>query len=602
MKNNIKFTLLIIIILLASLSIISAQHKFYVNLNDRADDQFKVTVEPEKLTEQNKIFQFAATAPGTYQIMDIGRYVKNFMAFDKDGKEIPVKNISLNQWEISSPADVKKIEYSIAETWDTKMEKNPVYPMCGTSIENDHALINGHCVFGYFHGMQKYPIKIKIDYPAEWAVGTALNTDINGYYDAPDFDYVVDSPILLGQLSKASTKINDTVVDIYTYSKTGMIKSSQLLLSLEDMLQATSQFTNGLPVDRYVFQFHFENFSAGAWEHNYSSTYVFKEDSLTGRFAEELRSTAAHEFFHIITPLHIHSELVENFNYEKPVMSQHLWLYEGVTEWASDILQLRDYLISLDQYLNQLRQKLTTNDNFDQSLSLTELGINSTDRQDQYINIYNKGAVVATLLDIRLLELSKGKRGLRELILDLSKKYGKNKSFSEVSFFDEIIKATNPEIRDFINNYISGAQKLPVKDYFNKIGIAYTESAGFDSTRISLGFGIGFKDNQFIITNVDSRNGDILQPGDIMFKVGDEEITMQNIQKLATKIFSKKIGEPVEFIVKRDGMEVPVKLIAGPREIRHQFSIMEHPTPEQTALRNAWLQNFLSYKGNTESH
>lgn len=88
---------MLVLFIFSSLTSLIAQHKFYVNLNDRADDLFKVTLFPEKLTDKNKIYQFAATAPGTYQVMDIGRYVRNLKAFDKSGVEIPTSNISVNQ-------------------------------------------------------------------------------------------------------------------------------------------------------------------------------------------------------------------------------------------------------------------------------------------------------------------------------------------------------------------------------------------------------------------------------------------------------------------------------------------------------------------------
>ncbi len=600
MKNRISFISFLLVILLTAFSIINAQHKFYVNLNDRADDLFKVTVIPEKLGEQNKIFQFAATAPGTYQNMDIGRYVKNFKAFDKNNSEIPVTNISLNQWEISNPSIVNKIVYEIEETWDSKITKNQIYAMCGTSLEKDFAVINGHCVFGYFHGMQKYPIEIKLEYPNEWTAGTALKQNTSGYFTAPNFDTVVDSPILLGPLTKASTTIDNTIIDVYTYSKKGLIKSDNLLTGIEDILNAQSQFTQGLPVDRYVFLFSFEDFSAGAWEHNYSSFYVFTDDTLNERYLGEIRSTAAHEFFHVITPLHIHSELIADFNYEKPVMSQHLWFYEGVTEWASDILQLRDYLISTEDYLNQVSNKLTINDGFDQNLPLTELGVKAVEKQDQYFNIYNKGAVVAALLDIRLLELSNGKKGLRELVLDLLKKYGAEKSISEKNFFNDLVAMTYPEIGDFIKNYISGAEKLPVKDYFGKLGIEYNEFAGYDSSKVGIGFGIGFVDNNFVVTNVGPQNAGKIQSGDILYKYEGEEITMQNIQQTAVRINSLKINETINFTVKRNGKEVAAQVTMLPRAIRHVFKLIEKPTPEQLHLRNAWSQNFMNYKNEVE--
>ena len=59
---------------------------YAIDLNDRADDSFKVTAWVGGLTDANAIYQFAATAPGTYQVMDIGRYVRRFEAFDAAGQ------------------------------------------------------------------------------------------------------------------------------------------------------------------------------------------------------------------------------------------------------------------------------------------------------------------------------------------------------------------------------------------------------------------------------------------------------------------------------------------------------------------------------------
>lgn len=591
MKNQIRFIPLVVLSLFAFLAAISAQQKFYVNLNDRADDLFKVTLIPDKLSEQNKIFQFASTAPGTYQIMDIGRFVRSFKAFDINGDEISTKVLSQNQWEISDPVNVKKIVYTIAETWDTKVEKNSVYAMSGTSLENDHAVINGQAVFGYFHGKQKDPVYIKLEYPKEWLIGTVLKQNKDGFFEAKDYDEVVDSPIMLGTLTKSTLKVENTTVDFYSYSKTGKITAESIMNFLEDILNATSQFTEGLPVDHYTFLFHFENFSAGAWEHNYSSFYVFQESELTDYIIQELKSVAAHEFYHVVTPLNIHSELVGNFNFEKPRMSQHIWLYEGVTEWASDILQLRDYLITLEEYGKQVKSKLTANDNFDQSISLTELSLHSTERQDQYPNIYQKGALVAGLLDIRLLELSNGTKGLREVINQLYKDYGANKAFGEKDFFDEFTKRTYPEIADFINKYIKGTEKLPIAEYYGKLGIEYKEFAGIDSSRISLGFGIGMKDGKFIVTRVDNPTDDGVKIGDFIIKVNSEDVDLQNAQTKFAFMSKLKVGESFILTAERGSEQKEIKVSMQPRPIKHQFRILETASDEQLALRSAWMKN-----------
>jgi predicted metalloprotease with PDZ domain len=447
---------------------------YAIDVTDRADDQFKVTAWVSGLTPDNAVYQFAATAPGTYQVMDIGRFVRSFEAFDSVGKPVPVEHVSVNQWKLGDAPGVRTIRYSIAETWDTKVDRHQVYLMCGTSMEQDHVLINPHAVIGYPTGMQARPIRLRIRYPASWKAGTALERDRGGAYLAEDYDQLVDSPILLGRLSEARTQVTGVPIRIFTYSKTGKIKSAQLLRAMDGMLQAAGRFLGKLPVDRYTFLYHFEDRPAGAWEHSLSSEYVLQESEFTDSVGRYITDIAAHEFFHVVTPLNIHSEIIEHFNFVTPVPSQHLWLYEGTTEWAAHAMQLRSGLESPEEYLKKVIQKMRIDRaNFDSTYSLRELALTSysDSGQAQYPNIYMRGALTAGLLDIRLLELSGGTRGLQDLIADLTRKYGKRRAFPEATLVDTIVAMTYPEIRDFFDRYVWESERLPIAEYYGKMGI-----------------------------------------------------------------------------------------------------------------------------------
>jgi predicted metalloprotease with PDZ domain len=449
--------------------------EYTVNLNDRSNDLFKVSLKVKGLKKENAVYQFASTAPGTYQVMDMGRFVRKFEALDEKGKVIKSKRLSTNQWQISAPEKVATIRYEIAETFDTPVTENKIYAMCGSSIEDDHVLINGQTVFGYPTGMQSTPLKVKLEYPKEWIYGTALE-EKDGFLMATSYDHIVDSPILLGKLTKANTKVRNTNVELYTYSKTGKITSEKLLGSMTNMLVAADAFLNGLPVNRYTFLFHFEDKDAGAWEHSYSSEYVMAEKDWSEEFGKKMTDIAAHEFFHVVTPLNIHSEIIEKFNFVNPTPSEHLWLYEGTTEWASHKMQLTYSIKTLDDYFKELSTKVRVDDRFyDKTYSLSKISLTSytPEGQKQYGNIYMRGALVAGLLDIRLLELSGGKKGYREVINELAKEYGPTKSFPEKEWFDIFTKKTYPEIGDFFNRYVKNAEPLPLAEYYEKIGVLY---------------------------------------------------------------------------------------------------------------------------------
>src|SRR5438045_7230515 len=67
----------------------------------------------------------------------------------------------------------------------------------------------------------------------------------------------------------------------------------------------------------------------------------------------------------------------------------------------------------------------------------------------QYTNVYAKGALINMCLDIMLRYYSKGTYGTQNLMADLSKKYGKDRSFKDDELFDEIEKLTFKEVREF---------------------------------------------------------------------------------------------------------------------------------------------------------
>ena len=453
---------------------------YTIDLNHRADDLFKVTLAVQGLTADNAVYQFASTAPGTYQVMNIGRYVRRFEAFDGRGRPVPVEQVSVNQWRLSDPPKVRTIRYAIAETWDTEVDRDQVYLMCGTSIEQDHVLINPHAVIGYPTGMQTVPVRLRLLYPSGWKIGTALERGAGGQYQAESYDQLVDSPILLGRLSDARMQVTGVPIEIYTYSKTDRIKSARLLAAMKDMLQAAGRFLGTLPVNRYTFLYHFEDQSAGAWEHSLSSEYVFQESAFTDSLGRYLTDIAAHEFFHIVTPLNIHSEIIEHFNFVTPVPSRHLWLYEGTTEWAAHAMLLRSGLKSPEAYLEKIIEKMNTDRTaFDSSYSLRELSLTSysDSGQKQYGNIYQRGALAAGLLDIRLLELSGGQRGLQDVILELTHRFGKQRAFPDSTFIDTLVAITNPEVQDFFDRYVWESERLPIREYYAKLGITLVENA-----------------------------------------------------------------------------------------------------------------------------
>ena len=84
----------------------------------------------------------------------------------------------------------------------------------------------------------------------------------------------------------------------------------------------------------------------GALEHHTATTVVLRESSSKERLAKSMTDIVAHEFFHILTPLSVHSEDVHYFDYNDPTFSKHLWMYEGLTEYFAQHFQVQQGLIT----------------------------------------------------------------------------------------------------------------------------------------------------------------------------------------------------------------------------------------------------------------
>jgi len=577
------------------------QITFEVDVTNPLDDLFHVSVSTRGLASENNIYNFASTAPGTYSILDFGRFVKSFKAYDRNGDTIAVERISTNKWKIADPERLSLLQYDIEDSFDASVAENSVAPMCGSGIDSNYAAFNTFGVMGYFQGLQSAPVRMKVHSKPGWMIGTAMDVDDEGYYVAETFDRLADSPVLTGTLSVARTRVKDIDVDVYVYAVDTSLNAQKIVALANDVLQSAGKFIGSSPVPYYKFLFvlldgpTFQRYgltSAGALEHSYSSIYVLP---VSPEGIGQLRSTMAHEFMHILTPLNLHSEIIHSYNFAVPTPSEHLWLYEGVTEWVSDIMQLRSGLMTAEEFLEQFSTKLNINDDFDKNMSLTEMAqkVYTPEGGHQFSNVYNRGAATAALLDIRLLELSGGKRGLREVFLDLLETYGKKRPFPEKSFFEVLTQETYPEIGQFVNDYIRGSKPLPAEEYMAKIGFSYLASKPDEERPAMMGISLNL-DTAGNITTVgvnDEAKEFGFQEGDIILKVMGNELNLRNAQQTFAKIGTMKVGDPYELVVRRGETEVTIKARLVQRMKRHVFEEMKDLTDRQEFLRERWIKN-----------
>lgn len=593
------------------------QYAFTLDLVNVKDDKVQVEMIAPAIKQDEIIYYIPKIVPGTYSEDDFGRYVENFTALDKSGKTLDVEKVNVNSWKIKNARSLYSIKYKVNDTFDDRdSASKKVFEPTGSNIEQDtNYVINTHCFLGYFNGMKQVPYKLTVNHRPDFYGATAMN-DANSSntvdeFSATTYNQVVDNPIMYCKPDTTSIALADSKVLISVYSPNKKITASFLADNFNKLLQSQAKYLGGtLPVKKYAFLIYLTDHTgvtgaAGALEHSYSSMYYMPEGE-PNKILQFFMDVAAHEFFHILTPLSIHSEEIQYFDFNQPKMSKHLWLYEGTTEYHAHIVQEKYGLTTRDAFLNVISQKINNSRQFyNDTLPFTVMSANCLhEYANQYGNVYQKGALIAMCLDIKLRQLSGGKYGIINLIFDLSKKFGKDRPFKDDELFDEIEKVTYPQIKEFLLTYVSGSKPLPFEEIFLLAGIDYkpvVETADSAFTLGSISFVPNKENGRPVISNLSTINVFGIAMGyrlndEIVSVNGNEVLTTTMNKKVADLYKTAKVGDVLTVAVNRkndagvvETINLSAPMIKIPVKKFNQLSFMPNPTREQLALQNSWL-------------
>lgn len=587
---------------------------YSMDLTQVKDDKLKITLTVPRITKNEVIFRMPKIVPGTYDIYDFGRFVSEFQAFDSLGKPVTFEKLDVNSWRIADAKKLHTINYWVDDTWYHESQENFVFEPGGTNIEeNESFVINTHGFFGYFDDMKKMEFRLSIKRPDNFYGATGLSdittTGTTDLFKIEDYMQLVDSPIMYNIPDTATFLVGDARILVSVYSKNKVAGSKFVAENIKEILSAQKEYLGGkLPIDKYAFLIYLYSGtsgsgSSGALEHSYSSLYFLPEQEPED-LVQTLRDVASHEFFHIVTPLNIHSEEIGNFDYNNPEMSKHLWLYEGLTEYSAMHFQVKQGLMPMNMFLQaKVREKLYGADQFKDDLPFTEMSEGALDAyKDQYSNVYLKGALIGMCLDLKLRKLSDGKTGVQDLMRSLSDVYGKDKSFEDDKLFSEIQRLTYPEIGEFLARYVAGPAPLPIKEYLNYAGILYEEEGKVKGVTLG-GFELGLDTaNRMLLRIEDVSKMDAFgkkmgyQKGDVILEFNGTQLNLFNAQEVIGGFFrNAKEGDKITVKVQRykKGKKIEKLLKGKVKEVeqteRHVIKPVENPTEDQLRIRKAWL-------------
>ncbi|MFN8061186.1 MAG: PDZ domain-containing protein [Vicinamibacterales bacterium] len=385
-----------------------APHTHYVEVEARVPTDGRPRVE----------LMMPIWTPGSYLAREYARHVESVAARSADGRPLAVRKSRKNRWTVDTAGvptfvltyRVYGREMTVRNNW----------------IERDLAILNGAPTFITLASDRRRPHDVTVLVPRDWpTVVTPLDDARDGaphHYVAPDYDTLVDSPIVAGSPRVDVFEVSGKRHYLVTEGAEGMFDADRAVRDVERIVRAAERLWGSLPYDRYVF-FNMLTGPGGGLEHK-ASTLMMSDRWQTGTRAGYLGwlSLVSHEYFHAWNVKRLRPVELGPFDYENEVYTTSLWEAEGFTDYYADLVIRRAGLSSDDELLaavgDQIRQLQTTPGR--QLQSAADASYDAWIKQyrpdenspNTSISYYVKGAVLAFVLDARIRTSTNGARTL----------------------------------------------------------------------------------------------------------------------------------------------------------------------------------------------
>ncbi|HWK88780.1 MAG TPA: PDZ domain-containing protein [Longimicrobium sp.] len=543
--------------------------------------------------------------PGSYLLREFARHVWTFMAVDGSGAPLAWTKLDKGTWEIAAPADGRVVARYVVYANDLTARTS--------HLDASHAWINGASVFMYADGRRHEPHTLVVHAPTGWRATTALAPAAPGVFRAMDYDELVDSPLEIGShvvaaWDQAGRRHRYAVWGRGNYDAEGLIRDTSRIIAAELDLFGEP------PYREFTFFLHLYPGGQGGLEHRESCSLMADRWAFRGSAYEQFLALTAHEYFHVWNGKRIRPAVLGPFDYTRENYTRELWVVEGITTYYTDLFLRRAGLLSQPRYLEKLGEALTREVNtpgrFRQSLEYSSFDTwirfyrpDETSASSQ-ISYYQKGGLVALLLDLAIRGATAGARSLDDVMRLLWERHGvPDAGFPEGEVERVAGEVAGTDLAAFFDRAVRSTQELEYDRYLEVVGLRTVPAEprpgppGTGPTPLEMRTGLRLRDDgtrgsvsQVLAGSAAHRAG---------INAGDELVAVDGMRVpgagLMSRMDERRPGDHLTLTLLRRDELVNVQLeVEAPLPRRVTIQPVEQPTPEQERLRNDWLRTVVT--------
>jgi predicted metalloprotease with PDZ domain len=533
-------------------------------------------------------------APGAYRLMDSWQNIRDVVAVSSAGDSLRVQQDSPISWVIDPEGAARITVRYTAGLRDFEQWRRPNNRWF---LRSTSGVVDGPRTFMYLDGWKQAPARVTFQVPAGWrlATGLAPTTSDSTTFAAPNYDVLIDSPVLLGKFltyafSAAGTP-HRAVVDL------GGARAEAPGVFV-DMLRRISTTAIGVfgsaPYTDYTYIF--VGGRGGGLEHLNSTTIGVTTGTLA-RNPRGAETVSAHEFFHAWNVKRIRPVELGPFDYEHEVRTVNLWWSEGVTDYYADVILARAGLDSPADFAQGLATSIGNYRSNPARLLVSPERSSWTAWDSPAVNnsyvisYYLQGELLGFLLDLAIRDSTDNAKSLDDVMRYLLDHYAGERGFTRDELVAAVRSATGHDFEEFWRLYVSGATEIPWDDYLSSAGweVVFTEAPDVDARIGSIPPAVQGGRWRAVAAPGSAAERAGLRTGDELVRINRRSV----IDGTDVTAAVRAIGPSAEVVVEvvREGSPLTIRFEAGTyNRVRAQLRDLPAPTAKMRRIRAGLLR------------
>ncbi len=529
--------------------------------------------------------------PGSYMVREYAKNVELVNAFSGVNK-LKIDKTSKSSWIVTSKGfENIKISY-LVYAYEVSVRTS--------FLDIDHGFVVPAAVFMYVKNFEKSPLTLKINPYHDWKkVSTSLTPvkDSVLLWRAENYDELVDSPIEIGNHLEYQFYFDDKLHKMAIFGESNA-PSSKMINDLKLIISESKKIFGTLPYKEYLFIIHANSQSIGGLEHKNGCVLSVPRNSLSSSlYYSKIMALFAHEFFHLWNIKRIHPINLNPFDYQKENYTHNLWFSEGFTSYYEDLLLMRTKITEPETFLNNICLNINNSiNNYGSKVqSLAEASFDAwikyyrpnENSSNSTISYYRKGALIASIIDIEIIQSTNCIQSLDNLFLNLYNTYhlSKKRGFTDIELLNSFENNGLPLSQSFFQNHIYDTILPNFNSVFLKAGL---KLENLMQNKSYLGATFSKQEGKTIVNQIQRNSPAYL--GGLYF--GDKIISINNL-KLESEIeqvlssFEVKDTLCLE-IIRNDEIRILNIILEENKQVIYRLQKIRNASEEQKNVFKKW--------------